>query len=126
MKVIEMYDIEGSEREVKCPNGGFVSYRYLLESDNMGFTLTKTVIPRGAYQHWHYTNHLEACFCISGKGYLKAKSSSLRYEIKPDTMYALDSHDDHEFRAEEEVTLICVFNPPLKGREIHREDGSYE
>ena len=38
----------------------------------------------------------------------------------------LDKNDAHYFEAFEEVTLICVFNPPLTGKEVHQEDGSYE
>ena len=44
----------------------------------------------------------------------------------PDTTYVLDHHEKHYFEALEEVTLICVFNPPLVGGEVHAEDGSYD
>jgi L-ectoine synthase len=40
-------------------------------------------------------------------------------------MYALDKHDKHFFKALEPVVLICVFNPPLAGNEVHQADGSY-
>ena len=43
---------------------------HLLESDGMGYGMTKTVIPVGERQHWHYKNHLESCYCVSGKGLL--------------------------------------------------------
>ena len=39
--------------------------------------------------------------------------------------YVVDKHDAHYFTAMEETTLICVFNPPLVGKEIHDESGSY-
>jgi len=63
MKIINLLDIINTDREVHCPNGGFVSYRYLLKSDNMGFGLHKTVIPEGPAQRWHYKHHKEACCC---------------------------------------------------------------
>jgi L-ectoine synthase len=47
------------------------------------------------------------------------------YGIVPDTCYILDQHDDHLFEALEDTVLISVFNPPIIGGEVHREDGSY-
>ena len=111
--------------EVKCPKKGFTSYRYLTKKDKMGFTLTKTVIPKGETQIWHYKNHLEACICIKGYGILTDLTTNKQYEITKDVMYALNKHDKHSFIADEETILICVFNPPLKGKEVHKEDGSY-
>ena len=46
MKVIRTKALDSS-RVVECPNGGFVSNRILLESDGMGYAMTKTVIPVG-------------------------------------------------------------------------------
>lgn len=107
-------------------DGSFISYRLLTESDNMGFTVCKTVIPKGGPHHWHYTKHQEACYCISGHGLLLNKETSEEFHITPDTIYILDNHDDHEFTAFTDVILISVFNPPLTGHELHKEDGSYE
>ena len=125
MKIIKLKDIKNTEREVRCPKGGFVSYRFLLERDGMGFSLHKTFIPKGDSQHWHYKNHLEACYCLSGRGYLTDLATGERHEIKKDVLYVLNDHDDHEFKALEDVTLISIFNPPVKGNEVHDENGSY-
>lgn len=126
MKVIRFDQIEGTDREVHCPKGGFVSYRYLLEKDGLGFTMTKTLIPKGEQQFWHYKNHLEACFCVSGKGFLNHAETKEGFLIVPGVVYALDKNDPHYFKAVEDTVLICVFNPPLVGCEVHKEDGSYE
>jgi len=126
MKIVDMGDVRGTEREVHCPNGGFISYRYLLASDGMGFSVHKTVIPRGEPQFWHYKNHLEACYCVSGLGIIINKATGERHNIFPGTLYALDSHDPHTFQAIEDTVLISVFNPPVKGGEVHGPDGSYE
>lgn len=125
MKVVSLIEIEGTARQVECPNGGFTSFRFLLEKDGMGFSMTKTVIPAGRTETWHYKNHLEACYCISGKAILIDNETKEYYSIQPDTMYALDKNDSHTFMSIEETVLICVFNPPLTGLEVHREDGSY-
>lgn len=125
MKVIRTSAI-AEDRVVHCPKGGFVSHRILLESDGMGYGMTKTVIPVGEKQYWHYKNHLESCYCVSGKGLLTNANTGEYWAIAPDTTYVLDKHDPHFFEALDDVTLICVFNPPLTGREVHQADGSYE
>lgn len=124
MKVIKTAELKES-RVVNCPKGGFVSNRILLESDGMGYGLTKTVIPTGRVNRWHYKKHLESCYCISGKGLLINEITKEYFSIYPDVTYVLDNNDPHTFEALEEVTLICVFNPPLTGQEVHQEDGSY-
>ena len=124
MKVIRTAELE-ADRIVNCPKGGFTSNRILLAGDGMGYTMTKTVIPPNGKQFWHYKNHLESCYCVSGKGILTNDATGEEFTIEPDTTYVLDNHDAHWFEAIEEVTLVCVFNPPLTGKEVHREDGSY-
>ena len=111
---------------VNCPKGGFISNRYLLESDKMGFSLTMTIIPVNGKQRWHYKNHLEACLCISGTGILVDVKNNKEYTISKGDMYALNNNDEHTFEALEEVVLVCVFNPSLVGNEVHQKDGSYK
>jgi L-ectoine synthase len=125
MKIISRSEVLGTKREVHCPRGGFSSLRYLLASDGMGFSLHITEIPRGKPQHWHYKHHLEACYCVSGGGIITDLSSGEWWPIVPGTIYALDKHDDHTFEALEDTVLVSVFNPPVTGEEVHREDGSY-
>jgi ParB-like chromosome segregation protein Spo0J len=87
--------------------------------------MTRTVVPPGPPQEWHYKNHLEACYCISGKAILTNVDSGDQWSIEPDTVYAPDDHDNHTLEAIEETVLICVFNPPLTGAEVHDEENSY-
>lgn len=124
MKVIKVSELP-AEQVVECPKGGFVSRRLLLERDGMGYTMTHTTIPPNGRQRWHYTQHLESCYCVSGKGLLTDAVTGQYWAIAPGTTYALDKHDDHYFEALEETVLICVFNPPLTGREVHDESGAY-
>lgn len=125
MKVVRFNDLRGTDREVQCPNEGFISYRYLLAKDGMGFSLHATFIKKGEPQHWHYTNHLEACLCQHGHGELVNLTTGERHNITSGDCYILDDHDDHTFQAHENTLLICIFNPPVTGREVHRADGSY-
>jgi L-ectoine synthase len=123
MIVRTIEEITGTEREV---NGhGFTSLRLLLERDGLGFSVHKTVIPSGGPYRWHYKHHLEACYCICGEGELENISTGELWLIEPDTLYALDAHDVHEFTAFTDVILISIFNPPVQGNEVHQNDGSY-
>jgi len=58
-------------------------------------------------------------------GEIEVLPDGLTYQIRPGTLYALDGHEKHLLRASEEMRMICVFNPPLTGTEVHNEDGVY-
>jgi L-ectoine synthase len=103
-----------------------ISNRILLASDGMGFSLTKTVIRPGERKFQHYKHHLEACYCVSGLAELTNAETGQKHTITPDTTYVLDKNDQHFFEAFKETVLICVFNPPLNGAEVHQADGSHE
>ena len=124
MKIVKIDDIIGSDREVEGP--GWVSRRMLLKSDGMGFSFHETIIPAGAELHLWYKNHLEAVYCVAGNGSIEDKATGEVHEIRDGVLYALDNHDAHILRGgTEDMRLICAFNPPVTGREVHREDGSY-
>lgn len=101
------------------------SLRLLLKTDNMGFSFHITTIFAGASVPMQYLNHLEAVYCISGEGQLETDDGNAVYPINPGTLYALDQHDRHVLHAFTELKLACVFNPPLNGKEVHDETGSY-
>lgn len=122
MKVINTAELP-KERKVEFHAG--VSNRIVLDEDKMGFTMTKTVIEPGKKVFQHYKNHLESCYCVSGKATLTNDRTGEEFEIGPDVTYVLDEHDPHWFEAHETTILICVFNPPLVGNETHDESGAY-
>lgn len=123
MKVRRLSEIANTKRQVKFSGGE--SFRLLLAGDDMGFSLHHTVVNPGTW-HWHYKNHLEACYCISGKGEIKNLQTSEIFKIEPGTIYILNDHDNHEFTAYEETILVSVFNPPIVGNETHDKNGNYE
>lgn len=123
MKVVNEKNVISNNRKVRFNEG--ISLRYLLESDNMGFSLHKTIIPAGQKGNWHYKHHKEACFCIQGNGILTNLENGKSYEIKKDTCYVLDENENHTFESITDVILISVFNPPCTGSEVHLEDNSY-
>lgn len=121
MKVIHGQDLEAAGRVVQYGPPGFTSHRFLLEEDGMGYSVTRTTVQPEGPQRWHYPQHLESCYCVSGRGLLVDLRTKEIHAIKPDTLYALDRHDDHTFEALEETTLICVFRPALQGPENHHD-----
>jgi ectoine synthase (EC 4.2.1.108) len=115
-----------SNRKIVSPEGSWESTRLLLKEDNMGFSFHITTIYKGADFDMHYQNHLESVYCIAGEGEIETTADGKKYAISPGTVYALDKHDKHTLRAFEEMTMACVFNPPLNGKEVHNAEGAYE
>ena len=115
--------LHGTDRSVS--NEQWTSVRMLLADDKMGFSFHITYIQTGSEHTFHYKNHFESVYCIRGKGTIEDLATGEVHEIKPGVMYALDKHDKHTVRCEEELVLACCFNPPVTGTEVHREDGSY-
>jgi L-ectoine synthase len=104
---------------------GWNSVRLLLKDDGMGFSFHITTIYAGADLPMHYRNHLESVYCVSGEGSIENLETGEKFQIHPGVMYALDRHDRHVLRATSEMTMACVFNPPLNGLEVHDETGAY-
>ena len=124
MIVRSLGDIIGTARDVRGP--GWNSRRLLLASDGMGYALTDTIVEAGTPMTLEYKHHFEACYCIAGRGEITAASDGVTHPIKPFVLYALDKHDLHTVQAiGGDLRLICVFNPPLTGSEVHGADGSY-
>ena len=123
MIVRSLSDVVGSGREVEAPN--WVSRRLLLRHDGMGFSLHDTLIRAGTETRMCYRNHLEAVYCVAGSGSIEIVDTGEVFRIEDGTAYALDKHDEHILRADSDMRMVCVFNPPLDGREVHDETGAY-
>ena len=103
--------------------GNGLSRRFLVEADQVGYTITDTVVNAGTKSRLEYRNHLEACYCIDGSGEVIDMEGN-SHPIVPGTMYALDKHDAHFLVASphEDLRLVCVFSPALRGDEVHNLD----
>jgi L-ectoine synthase len=123
MIVRDFNDASKSSRRVD--SDGWNSVRLLLKSDGMGFSFHITTIYAGAELPMHYQNHLESVYCVAGSGSIEDLASGAVHAINPGVMYALDKHDRHILRAKTEMTMACVFNPPLNGKEVHDANGAY-
>lgn len=123
MLVKSLEDIIGTEDETSGEN--WTSRRFLLKKDNVGFSMNDTLIKAGTENYFWYKNHIEAVYCIEGEGEIEKVETGDIYQLKPGTMYILNDHDKHLLRARTEMRMVCVFNPPLVGKETHNEEGYY-
>lgn len=129
MFVRNLKDVEKTPYYVDWGNG--TSHRLLTADDQMGFGVCHTIVRAGTESLLQYEFHLEACYCISGRGEVEDMNGNV-HPLEPGDIYVLDKHDKHYLRAnkEQELVLVSVFNPPLKGTERHNLSGdgasSYE
>lgn len=123
MIVRDLHEARKTRRHVVSK--GWESTRLLLKDDAMGFSFHITTILKGAELPMEYRNHLESVYCVAGEGSVEDAATGEVHEIRPGVVYILDKHDKHVLRAKTEMTMACVFNPPLHGREVHDETGAY-
>lgn len=125
MIIADKKDLLGGPRDASGP--GWSSLRLLVKSDGMGFSMTETKIEPGSTLDLQYLHHVEACFCIGGRGVVTQTDDGKTHTIVPGVLYAPNAHERHEVRVmgEEPLHLICVFSPALQGDEVHGPDGSY-
>jgi len=116
-------EVEGTDRHTRTPN--WESRRIVLAKEGVGFSLHDTVLYAGTVNDMWYANHIEAVYCIEGKGTLLDKETGIEYVIEPGTMYLLDGHERHRLTCATQMRMVCVFNPPVTGQEVHDENGVY-
>lgn len=122
MIVKQLEEIIGTSHDIDTETWN--SRRLLLKQDGMGFSMHDTLIKAGTETWIWYKHHLEAVYCIEGEGEIEVEGDQT-YAIRPGTLYALNGHEKHWLRAKSTMRMVCVFNPPLSGREVHDEAGVY-
>jgi L-ectoine synthase len=125
MIVRDFNKILEEEKDRVVSDANWTSVRMLLAQDGMGFSFHITFLEAGSEHTFEYKNHFESVYCMQGSGSITDIATGETHEIKPGVMYALNKHDRHVLRAEEELVMACVFNPPVTGTEVHQADGSY-
>ena len=123
MIVRRVEDLNGGESDITADN--WRSRRLLLKKDGMGFSFHDTQIFPGTETRIWYKNHLEAVYCIEGEGELEDLTTGEKHALAPGTIYALDQNEKHILRTQTGLRMICVFNPPVNGAEVHDKDGAY-
>lgn len=125
MIVRQLEDILNSERDVRAPNGNWESRRLILNDDTVGFSLHDTIIHAGTESLLWYKHHIEAVYCIEGEGEVETTEDGTVYPIQAGSVYLLNGNERHWLRAKTTMRMVCVFNPPVTGREVHDADGAY-
>ena len=123
MFVRSVQDVTDTDDDVKTPN--WRSKRVVLARNQVGFSVHETTLYAGTVNDFWYANHVEAVFVTEGEGELLDKETGITYQLGPGSLYLLDGHEHHQLRPRTEMKTVCVFNPPVTGREVHDENGVY-
>ncbi|MGG1514577.1 ectoine synthase [Paenibacillus oryzisoli] len=123
MIVRHVHALAGTEWDVDTET--WSSTRLLVKKDNVGFSLHDTTIKAGTETLIWYQHHVEAVYCIEGEGEVEVLETGEIYPIQSGTLYVLNQHEKHLLRGKTEMRMICVFNPPTTGTEVHDAAGTY-
>jgi len=108
-------DLVGTERDA---NGdGWKSRRFLIAEDGLPFSVHETTVAAGTELRFCYENHSETVYCIEGRASVEDVAQNTILPIEPGTFYSVGIGDDHILRIEQTTKFLCIFEPPLKGRE---------
>lgn len=116
-------EITDTEQDVKTEN--WRSKRIVLARDGAGFSLHETTLYAGTINEFWYANHIEGVFVVEGEGEVTNLGTGETHQLAPGSLYLLDDHDKHRVVPRTEMRTVCVFNPPITGREVHDENGVY-
>lgn len=123
MIVRTLDEITDTDRDIVTEN--WRSKRIVLAKDGVGFSVHETVLDAGSINDFWYANHIEAVFITEGEGELYDKDNDVTYQVGPGTIYVLSGNEKHQLRPKTQMKTVCVFNPPVTGREVHDENGVY-
>ncbi|MFF7980175.1 ectoine synthase [Streptomyces sp. NPDC007901] len=125
MIVRSLADMENTDRHIRSKSGTWESKRIVLAREKVGFSLHETVLYAGTETTMWYAHHVEAVLCVEGEAELTDEETGETHRITPGTLYLLDRHERHTLRPRTDFRCVCVFNPPVTGREEHDENGVY-
>ena len=66
-------------------------------------------------------------YLTEGAGEITDLATGQTHPLRVGSIYALNQHDHHILRANKgtHMRMVCVFNPPITGQEVHDESGAY-
>ena len=123
MIVRSIDEITDTDADIKSEN--WRSKRIILAKEGVGFSEHETTLYAGTVNRFWYANHIEAVFIVEGEGEITDLGTGETHQLRPGSLYLLNDNDKHEVRPRTEMRTVCVFNPPVTGREIHDENGVY-
>ncbi|MGL3148771.1 ectoine synthase [Microbacterium sp. A82] len=116
-------EITDTDADIKSEN--WRSKRIVLAKEGVGFSVHETTLYAGTVNQFWYANHIEAVFIVEGEGEITDLATGETHQLAPGSLYLLNNHDKHEVRPRTQMRTVCVFNPPITGRETHDENGVY-
>lgn len=123
MIVRTLAEIKGTDRDVQAKTWN--SQRLLLARDGQRFSMHETILYAGTETSMWYANHVEAVYCVGGEGELINEETGEVHPLGNGTLYLLDGHERHRVSAHTDLRMVCVFDPPVTGQEVHDETGAY-
>jgi L-ectoine synthase len=123
MLVRTVDDVTDTDADIKSEN--WRSKRILLAKEGVGFSFHETTMYAGTVNEFWYANHIEAVFIVEGEGTIQDVATGEVHPLAPGSVYLLNNYDKHVVRPTTEIRCVCVFNPPVTGRETHDENGVY-
>jgi len=90
MIVRDFHALRDTDRSVS--DARWNSVRMLLADDKMGFSFHITTLEAGSEHTFHYKNHFESVYCISGKGSITDLATGETHDIRPGLQPARDRH----------------------------------
>ena len=115
MLIRRLDDVDGTERDVH--GEGWRSRRLVVSEDGPPYSFHITVVDRGARLRFEYERHRETVYCIDGNGTITDLRSGDTATLEPGGLYSASIAEPHEIVAHTEMTLACIFTPPLEGTE---------
>ena len=122
--VVEADLLRDAGHEKTVANGEAQSLRMLTGDDQVGFSLSDVYLEAGARASLWYKHHWEANLVIGGRGGVVDVGSGREWPLSFGTMYLVGPKDRHVLRADEDMHILSVFCPPLRGDEAHDADGA--
>lgn len=123
MIVRTLDEITDTDADIKTEN--WRSKRIILAKEGAGFSVHETTLYAGTESEFCYENHIEAVFIVEGEGEIEDLATGEVHQLAPGSLYLLNNHDRHRVRPRTDIRTVCVFNPPVTGREVHDENGVY-
>ncbi|MGD2059774.1 MAG: ectoine synthase [Acidimicrobiia bacterium] len=107
--------VDGTERDVR--GEGWRSRRLIVADDGVPYSFHVTVLDRGARLRFEYERHRETVYCMEGEGTISDLAAGETVPLEPGGLYSAGVGEPHEIVARTEMTLACIFTPPLEGTE---------
>lgn len=123
MLVRSIDQITDTDADIQSEN--WRSKRIILAREGAGFSVHETTLYAGTESEFCYQNHIEAVFIVEGEGEIEDLATGEVHQLGPGSLYLLNDHDRHRVRPRTQMRTVCVFNPPVTGREVHDENGVY-